>query len=721
MDGLVTAGVVGMLVVSRFALLASGPWEWDETLFARGLLHFELAAHFPHPPGFPLWLAIGLVLLPLAGEPLLALQWASSAASVLLLWPLVLLGRRVAPGPVALAAAVLVLLLPGPWLHAVRGFSSTPATLFLLLAAVVVTSAPTLQRGRATGFTLLLCAAFLIRPILLPVIALLWLVGARRATGWRSLAPGAAIGAAATGVAVAAMAWAEGGWGRFVAAFATHARRHSANLVRNAGGVMDLGLVVGYGPVVLAGTTAVLVAIGVAVWGRRRGWHEALTWLLLLAVMIAQLVLLQNRTYTRYAVPVQLAVAPLVAAGAGVLAPTGVAACGVAGLAVVAAAHAYPLVVEQHRDRLPGWRAVELAGDLGRRHGLAVVDEAGLYPFTSYHWHAMEHAGVTPPPRTLSPWAPEPWEGVDRPWLVVTDVPTRYLDPLSGWGIEHRGVSSALRPFTQDRFLTAQVLITPPLNVGPWWPVEETGEGLRFMWGGPGAELWLPPAPRGRRIELDLQPARGEPLSVRVNGVEAAQLAGGVRQRWWVPATVLLQADRPNIVTFERSRAFRPGPGDTRALAVQLFGVHQVGPHCPWGGPVATARQRRHLAVDVQGCYQPERFARDVLGAWLQPNATVRLPAGAGELIIGLAAPRPVPPETVLRIGHRVVAGPLDLDGRLREVRLSLHRDDVRDGAVEIQLESVPYVPASAGANEDRRELGVVLVHLRFRPEIRRW
>ena len=35
-----------------FALLASGPWEWDETIFARGMLDFSLAAHFPQPPGF---------------------------------------------------------------------------------------------------------------------------------------------------------------------------------------------------------------------------------------------------------------------------------------------------------------------------------------------------------------------------------------------------------------------------------------------------------------------------------------------------------------------------------------------------------------------------------------------------------------------------------------------------------------------------------------------
>jgi hypothetical protein len=721
LDGVATFAVVVGLVASRFALLASGPWEWDETLFARGLLHFELAAHFPHPPGFPLWLGVGLVLLPLAGEPLVALQWASAAASVLMVWPLTHLGRRVAPAPVALAAAVLVLLVPGPWLHAVRGFSSTPATLFLLLAAVVATSASVLRRPRATAFTALVTAAFLIRPILLPVLGLLWLSGARRASDWRALVPGVVGGSAAIAAAVVAMAWAEGGWGRFLTAFATHARRHSANLVRNTGGIADLGLVVGFGPVALAVCVAVLGAIGLLVWWRRRGWGEALTWTVLLAVMVGQLALLQNRTYTRYAVPMQLAVAPLVAAGAGALAPASVAGLGLVGLAAVAAAHAYPLLVEQHADQLPGWRAVKVAEQLGQRHQLAVVDEAGLYPFTSYHWHATEHAGGSPPPRTLSPWAPEAWQGVDRPWLVVTDMPGRYLKPLTGWRIRYDGVSAALEPFTQRRFLTAEVLIVPSLNVGTWWPVERPAEGGEFMWGGPGAELWLPPAPPGRRFELDLQPARGEPLALRLNGALVDRLDAGVRRRWWLPTTAMLRADRPNVVRFERRRPFRPGSGDFRELAVQLFGVRQVGPHCAWGGPLATPAQRRALAVDVTGCYRPEQFAGGYAGVWLEPSARVRLPAGAGELLVRLAAPRPVPPATVVRVGDRQVAGPLDLDGTLSEVRLRLRAEDVHDGMVVVRLDSVPYVPARHGASGDHRELGVVVSSAHFRPAVRRW
>jgi hypothetical protein len=94
LDVALTSATAALLIWSRFALLADGPWEWDETLFARGILHFELAAHFPHPPGFPGWLAIGHLLTPLTGDPLLALQFASAAFSVAALWLLAALGRR---------------------------------------------------------------------------------------------------------------------------------------------------------------------------------------------------------------------------------------------------------------------------------------------------------------------------------------------------------------------------------------------------------------------------------------------------------------------------------------------------------------------------------------------------------------------------------------------------------------------------------------------------
>ncbi len=362
LDAALTAVTVAGLLWSRFGLLASGPWEWDETLFARGMLHFEMAAHFPHPPGFPGWLLVGRLLLPLAGEPLIALQWGSALASVLCLWPLAAIGRRVAPPALAVGAVLVVLFLPGPWLFSVRGFSSIMAAFLVFSAAAVWLGG--LTGRRATVFTLLLAGAFMVRPIMLPVIAVLWLAGGTSVQPRRRLAPGVLISAGAVFAAVATMAWLEGGWAAYLRPIVHHAGRHAARLHLNAGGFGDLGLVKGVGGTAVALIFCLVGLVGLVVWGRSVNRRAAAVWLVTLAAAVSPLLVLQNRTYARYAVPVQMGMAPLVAGAAAVL-PLPAA---VVGLAVVAGLSALPYLSSRGgaaRDasrRLGGDACCETAG-----------------------------------------------------------------------------------------------------------------------------------------------------------------------------------------------------------------------------------------------------------------------------------------------------------------------------------------------------------------------
>ena len=54
-----------------------------ETIFARGILHFELAAHFPHPPGFPGWLAYVVTFAEIGGGVLLLADASESICRTL--------------------------------------------------------------------------------------------------------------------------------------------------------------------------------------------------------------------------------------------------------------------------------------------------------------------------------------------------------------------------------------------------------------------------------------------------------------------------------------------------------------------------------------------------------------------------------------------------------------------------------------------------------------
>jgi hypothetical protein len=328
---LVTAASLAWI---RFGHLSDGPWEWDETAFARALLDFDIAAYFPHPPGYPGWIAIGHLFNVIAPEPLVALQWASAGFSILALWPLAALGRRVAPPAVAAAAALLVLVAPGPALYAVRGFSSTAAAALALTAAAVAVGG--LEGRRLTLFTILVAAAFLVRPNLLPPLAVLWVGVAISVRPWRRLWPGVAIGLTMGGVSVWLMARAEGGFGALWAVFVSHSQRHFSRLSGNPSEILDLGLVKGFGGGFLAAAILGAALIGLLVWGRRVGRRQALLWAAVLSVAIVQLVWMQNRSYCRYAVGVQMAVAPLVAGASALVPPAACVArgstCGARGL-----------------------------------------------------------------------------------------------------------------------------------------------------------------------------------------------------------------------------------------------------------------------------------------------------------------------------------------------------------------------------------------------------
>ena len=192
LDLAVSACLVAALAWSRFAFLPSGPWEWDETLLARGILKFDLHAHFPHPPGFPLWLALGWLAQHVVSEPLRGLQLLSALSSVLSLWPLAAIARRAAPAYLATTTALVFLMLPGVWLYANRAFADTPATFFALLAAAIACKGLGSGLGgrEATAFTLAVTASFLIRPILLPPLFALWAAGALAVHERRKLLPG---------------------------------------------------------------------------------------------------------------------------------------------------------------------------------------------------------------------------------------------------------------------------------------------------------------------------------------------------------------------------------------------------------------------------------------------------------------------------------------------------------------------------------------------------
>jgi hypothetical protein len=318
----------------------------------------------------------------------------------------------------------------------------------------------------------------------------------------------------------------------------------------------------------------------------------------------------------------------------------------------------------------------------------------------------------------LSPRAPEPWLGVDRPWLVATVHPDLYWPSLTGSRLDRGGVSKRLRPLTQDRFLTAAVIDNPPLPVGRWWTLEGADGERAFMWAGPRAELWLPPVPAGTQIGLELRPAPGEaPVVVDIDhgGGSFAIDGRAPATRLWT-RTSAAAVDQPVIVSLSRSRGYPPGGGDDRQLAVQLLDVVVRPPGAAWGGPAATGFDRDRLGLDLDGHHGPEHFVGLGRAVWLEPAARLRLAVDEpGTVNLRLAAPRPTPARPYILVAGIEIAALPALDHRPIRIAVPVSDAEVAAGFLELEIVSEPYRPADAGG-DDRRTLGVVLIGLDFEP-----
>jgi len=200
---LVALAAAAAAVVSRVPFAARRLWDHDSVQFALGVEKYDLAAHHPHPPGYPLYVAVLKLLAALGVDSLHGMVALSILAAALGAALTVPLAARLAPaaGPVragALAAALYVfnplLWFYGelPLVYAVEG----GMTVGLAYAA--------LRMADGRGPFLVACAAFAlaggVRPSTLVLLLPLFLLGAwqawRRGATAATMAAGAALGGA---------------------------------------------------------------------------------------------------------------------------------------------------------------------------------------------------------------------------------------------------------------------------------------------------------------------------------------------------------------------------------------------------------------------------------------------------------------------------------------------------------------------------------------------
>ncbi len=193
----------GAYLAALLLLRPATPFEWDEVQYQRALDHYDVAAHSPHPPGAPVYIALAAALRHLVGDPLVALQLVavvSAVSALVLLYSLVL--RLGGSRREALLAACLLALIPGFAFHANIGMTDVPATAGVL--AVLLASVAAIDDSRRLVVLAAVAAVALgIRPQALPAVALVgtWaIVAAARRRAFKALLWSTLCGAALTAI-----------------------------------------------------------------------------------------------------------------------------------------------------------------------------------------------------------------------------------------------------------------------------------------------------------------------------------------------------------------------------------------------------------------------------------------------------------------------------------------------------------------------------------------
>lgn len=205
---IVTTLIVG---ATRFAALAAHPWDWDEILFCLALRDYNVLGHQPHPPGFPLYVALTKIAALFFDRDFHALQAVNVLAGLFVFPVSFWLGRSLRMDfRTAYAAALLFAFLPNVWYFGGSGFSDVPAMVLFLAAGAAFLGVEENGSRRYLLASILLAAAMLVRPHNALMVVYPWIAATVRLVRGRRVR--AVIGSAIAVVLVVAAGYGIAAW-----------------------------------------------------------------------------------------------------------------------------------------------------------------------------------------------------------------------------------------------------------------------------------------------------------------------------------------------------------------------------------------------------------------------------------------------------------------------------------------------------------------------------
>jgi hypothetical protein len=201
----VALAAAAMALLVRLPFAARRMWDHDSVQFALGVEKYDLAAHHPHPPGYPLYIGLLKLLAALGIDPLHGMVALAVLGGALGAGCIVLVAGRLAGSKAAVFAAALYIFNPLLWFY-----GELPLIYALEGGVTVLLAWAALRMEEGRRPFLLACALFAVagglRQSTIILLAPLFLFGLWRT--WRKghLSPGLFAGGGALG-AVLVAAW----------------------------------------------------------------------------------------------------------------------------------------------------------------------------------------------------------------------------------------------------------------------------------------------------------------------------------------------------------------------------------------------------------------------------------------------------------------------------------------------------------------------------------
>jgi hypothetical protein len=172
------------VTLARLLTFPASLWEWDDILFARALQNYDLTVGAPHPPGFPVFIAMSRVAYWLLKDEYLALTTISLIFSSLLAPALyyfyltILKDRRV-----AFAGSLLCCFVPNVWVYSGSARSDEVGLTIGIIGLTLIIKGLESQASLIAGcaiFGLGMGVRVTLLPVMGPTIGLIFLARLQR-------------------------------------------------------------------------------------------------------------------------------------------------------------------------------------------------------------------------------------------------------------------------------------------------------------------------------------------------------------------------------------------------------------------------------------------------------------------------------------------------------------------------------------------------------------